>query len=281
VWTREKARFTAVLALCAILMAASTTINLATQVQGLLPVANGGTNASTATAALTSLGAAPTASPTFTGTVTEPVPTLPSQTANNFFAAPNGSAGAPSFRAIASGDVSTVLASPPAIGGTAAAAVSATTLNAGSAKFTVNASGLPTKSNNLTLAGQGYANVQTVVNSTGLTANYNSGTAKTLVTPTVSASVYRISGMQAITTAATTSSTFPSLTLSWTDPGSVARTVTLVSTSSTNATSVQTFFSNTIMTNGSTAVTITSASYASSGTTSMAYELAVILEQLN
>jgi hypothetical protein len=53
-------------------------------------------------------GAAPLASPTFTGTVTEPVPTLPSQTANYFFAAPNGSAGAPSFRAIVASDVPTL-----------------------------------------------------------------------------------------------------------------------------------------------------------------------------
>jgi len=50
-------------------------------------------------------GAAPLASPTFTGTVTEPVPVLPSQTANQFFAAPSGSAGAPAFRAITAADV--------------------------------------------------------------------------------------------------------------------------------------------------------------------------------
>lgn len=53
-------------------------------------------------------GAAPLASPTFTGTVTEPVPTLPSQTANSFFAAPGGSAGAPSFRAIVAADLPTL-----------------------------------------------------------------------------------------------------------------------------------------------------------------------------
>ena len=53
-------------------------------------------------------GAAPSASPTFTGTVTEPVPTLPSQGANTFFAAPSGSAGAPGFRAITAADVPTL-----------------------------------------------------------------------------------------------------------------------------------------------------------------------------
>ncbi len=50
-------------------------------------------------------GAAPTNSPTFTGTVTEPVPMLPSQAANQFFAAPSGSAGAPGFRAIVTADI--------------------------------------------------------------------------------------------------------------------------------------------------------------------------------
>jgi hypothetical protein len=53
-------------------------------------------------------GAAPSASPIFTGTVTEPVPTLPSQGANTFFAAPSGSAGVPSFRAIAASDIPTL-----------------------------------------------------------------------------------------------------------------------------------------------------------------------------
>ena len=53
-------------------------------------------------------GAAPTASPTFTGTVTEPVPAWPSQTANQVLAAPNGSAGAPGFRAIVAADIPTL-----------------------------------------------------------------------------------------------------------------------------------------------------------------------------
>jgi len=53
-------------------------------------------------------GAAPLASPSFTGTVTEPVPTLPSQTSNYFFAAPAGSAGSPSFRAMVASDIPTL-----------------------------------------------------------------------------------------------------------------------------------------------------------------------------
>ena len=45
------------------------------------------------------------------------VPTLPSQTANTFFAAPNGSAGTPTFRGIQAGDMSTI--STPTIYGQA------------------------------------------------------------------------------------------------------------------------------------------------------------------
>jgi hypothetical protein len=48
----------------------SSTTNLASSVTGTLPIANGGTGATTAAAGLTNLGAAPIASPTFTGTVT-------------------------------------------------------------------------------------------------------------------------------------------------------------------------------------------------------------------
>jgi hypothetical protein len=53
--------------------ASSSTANLTTGVTGTLPVANGGTGATTATAVLTNLGAAPLASPTFTGTATAPI----------------------------------------------------------------------------------------------------------------------------------------------------------------------------------------------------------------
>jgi hypothetical protein len=68
-----------------------------------------GTNGKTIQDSGTALSSlAPLASPTFTGTVTEPVPTLPSQTANQFFAAPNGSNGAPGFRAIVAADIPTL-----------------------------------------------------------------------------------------------------------------------------------------------------------------------------
>jgi hypothetical protein len=97
-------------------------------------------------------GAAPLAAPTFTGVVTEPVPTLPSQTANYFFAAPNGSAGAPSFRAMVAADVPTLnqnttgtaagLSGTPALPngttGTTAAAGTSTTQVATTAFATAN-----------------------------------------------------------------------------------------------------------------------------------------------
>jgi uncharacterized protein (TIGR02145 family) len=51
----------------------SSTTNLASSVTGTLPIANGGTGATTAAAGLTNLGAAPIASPTFTGSVTAPI----------------------------------------------------------------------------------------------------------------------------------------------------------------------------------------------------------------
>ena len=48
-------------------------LNLATGVTSTLPIANGGTGATNAASALSNLGAAPIASPTFTGTVTSPI----------------------------------------------------------------------------------------------------------------------------------------------------------------------------------------------------------------
>lgn len=53
-----------------------TGLPLTTGVTGILPIANGGTNASSAATALSNLGGAPLASPTFTGTVTIPALTL-------------------------------------------------------------------------------------------------------------------------------------------------------------------------------------------------------------
>ena len=112
-------------------------INLASQVTGTLPVANGGTGATTAGGALTSLGAYAASNPngytSNTGTVTGVTGTSPvassggtapaislgsgygdtqnpygSKTANSFLAAPNGTAAAPTFRAIVAADIPTL-----------------------------------------------------------------------------------------------------------------------------------------------------------------------------
>lgn len=117
-------------------------VSLTSQVTGTLPIANGGTNATTAAGALTSLGAYPATNPngytsntgtvtsvagtgtvsglTLTGTVTTSgsltlggtlsvaASNFSSQTANTFLAAPNGSAGVPTFRTIAAADVPTL-----------------------------------------------------------------------------------------------------------------------------------------------------------------------------
>ena len=68
--------------------AASSTANLASGVTGTLPIANGGTGATTASAALTSLGAAPIASPTFTGTVSTSALSSTSITAPTYASTP-------------------------------------------------------------------------------------------------------------------------------------------------------------------------------------------------
>lgn len=112
-------------------------VNLASQVTGTLPIANGGTGATTAAGALSSLGAYPASNPngytSNTGTVTAVTGTSPvassggtapaislasgygdmqnpygSKTANSFLAAPNGIAAAPTFRAIVAADVPTL-----------------------------------------------------------------------------------------------------------------------------------------------------------------------------
>jgi len=133
--------------------------------------------------------------------------------------------------------------------------------------------------NAITTAGNGIPSEVNQIAATGLTANYNAGSAKTIFTPTA-ASQLRISFSQAITTADAVSSTFPSLTLGWTDVGGIARTKTLVATSSTNTTAVESDGVAVITTNTSTGVTLTSASYASNTPATMTYALSVTCEVL-
>lgn len=117
-------------------------VGLTTHVSGVLDIVNGGTGASTAATALSNLGAYPASNPsgytTNTGTVTSVGGTgtvsglslsgtvttsgnltlggtlavspsnFASQTANTVLAAPNGTAGVPTFRALATADIPTL-----------------------------------------------------------------------------------------------------------------------------------------------------------------------------
>jgi hypothetical protein len=80
--------------------------------------------------------------------------------------------------------------------------------------------------------------------------------------------------------AAATSSTFPSLTLSWTDVGGIARTQQLVATSATNTTAVYSNGSAYVYTNTTGPVSVTSASYASNTAAQMTYALEIFAEIL-
>jgi hypothetical protein len=121
--------------------------------------------------------------------------------------------------------------------------------------------------------------IQTAILEPALTGNYNAGSPETLITPTVP-SLYRISFSQAIVVVDPSSSTMPSLTLGWSDPGGIARTKILVATSTTNTTAVEIDGDAVIYTNNSSPVTITSASYASNTPSTMTYALAIVIEQL-
>lgn len=111
-----------------------------------------------------------------------------------------------------------------------------------------------------------------------LTANLNAGSAVTLFTPTA-VGVWRISAVEA-TINTPTGATLPSLTVGWTDAGGVARTYILLATAATSANTTLAVGSVIIYTNGSTAVTVTSASYAAGSGTALAYDLAIVAERI-
>lgn len=122
-----------------------------------------------------------------------------------------------------------------------------------------------------------------------LSANYNAGSAKTLFTPTA-AVAWRITATE-FSVNSPTGATLPSLTLGWTDAGGTAKTLALFSSTgsvsaagvyATNyaATTASGGIEARIYTNNSTAVTVTSASYAAGSGTALNYALAITAEQL-
>ena len=138
----------------------------------------------------------------------------------------------------------------------------------------------PNISANLPSGQGGVPNIPNQINATGLTANYNAGTAATIFTPTV-ATTLRVTVTVATTVAATTgaaTSTMPSITLGWTDQGGIARTLTMIATSTGNTTTYHATATAQIYTNASTAVTITAANYASNTAAQMTYYLVAVTE---
>lgn len=144
--------------------------------------------------------------------------------------------------------------------------------------------GKVTTYNSFATAGQGLTAIRAAIDATGLTANYNSGTAATLyAVPASGAGLYRVTVTTEISTQATTSSTRPSVTLNWTNADSnVAQTaVTMIATSATNSTTGATATATQVINaRQSTNIQITSAGYASTGATAMQYSLHVRLEAL-
>jgi hypothetical protein len=147
------------------------------------------------------------------------------------------------------------------------------------ATYETNMNGFPSRTNCI-------AGTAAPILAASLTANYNSGSAYTLFTP-LSASSATICASEASANTPT-GATLPQLQLGWTDPTSTAKTVNLLaSTGSVSSKSVYATnginSSSTasagscakIITNGSTAVTITSSSYAAGSGTALSYDLVV------
>jgi hypothetical protein len=122
-------------------------------------------------------------------------------------------------------------------------------------------------------------NAATNTSPINLTAQGANISATTILTPAV-AGVYRVSAYIIVTRAATTSSTLPSVTISWTDANNATgQTFLLTPTNAGNL--LTTFQQNTMVLNSATnAIQYTVASYASVGGTSMQFALAIRTESL-
>lgn len=171
-------------------------------------------------------GAAPLASPTFTGTVTEPVPTWPSQSANTFWAAPSGSAGGPSFRAIVGADIPTLnqnttgtaggLSGTPSI---TVNALTATTINGAAMSGTFT--GSPTLSGNPAFTGTPtFSNPVALGSSTATTQTATDSSTKIATDQFVSSNFAAMSVSNAVGDIAKISGNSPTPTI--TDSGAAA-----------------------------------------------------------
>jgi hypothetical protein len=109
-------------------------------------------------------------------------------------------------------------AAPGAIGGTTPGTGAFTSLAAGSAKWNVNTSGLPTQSNNLTLAGQGFPAILGITSQKSETTTADANVLT--VTPASAAGTYR--ACVVVSVSAATSGVI-SWTLSWTDSNGAAQ----------------------------------------------------------
>jgi hypothetical protein len=102
----------------------------------------------------------------------------------------------------------------------------------------------------------------------------------TLFTPTAN-TMFRVNVYTAIDTVATTSSTLPSVSVTFTDPdSSVSQTVQVTPTNSGNATTTLQQGVAVIYAKSGVAITYANAGYASSGATAMTFGLHIKLEQL-
>lgn len=153
------------------------------------------------------------------------------------------------------------------------------TANGSGTAGTIGLLGVVSNYNNVATVGNGVPSEYGKGDATGQTANV--GVTNLYTVPSTGAGMYRVSCYVIVTTAATTSSTLPSCNLIWTDNDNS-------NNQSANVTATQT--GNTVTTYGqgmtvinvkaSTSVTWSTAGYATSGATSMAYAVHIKIEAM-
>lgn len=117
-----------------------------------------------------------------------------------------------------------------------------------------------------------------IAGSSDLTAQAANITSTTLVTTTASG-LYRVHGYSAVTRAATTTSTLPSIVVAWTDADS-SQAMTAVLTPSDSGNGLTTVESGSLIINAKTGTTIgfSTTGYATSGATTLQYSVHLRVE---